>query len=153
MLTTGIIKIPFLKKYFTYLSFLSLSVGGAAATGDGDIMMRFSPSFLAVEFLRNGLTPQQAADSVINRIAQYYPENSAAVVVADMDGNYGAACQIFSSFPISIYYPELDKVMVEVTKCRQLNEEITTPGAGGLMIVNKILMFGLIFMVFVKFGI
>ena len=114
-------------------------------------MMRFSPSFLAVEFLRNGLTPQQAADSVINRIAQYYPNNAAAVVVADKEGNYGAACQIFSSFPISIYYPELEEVKVEVTKCRQLNEEIfTTPGTGNNMAVNKFMLICLIFMILNK---
>lgn len=29
-------------------------VGGAAATGDGDIMMRFLPSYQAVEFMRQG---------------------------------------------------------------------------------------------------
>ncbi|KAL7015909.1 hypothetical protein ACKWTF_016728 [Chironomus riparius] len=127
------------------------SAGGAAATGDGDVMMRFSPSFLAIEFLRNGLTPQQAADRVINRIAQYYPNNAAAIVVADMEGNYGAACQIFSSFPISIYYPGLDEVKVEVTKCRQLNEEIlTTPGTASHVTVNIILFVCLISIILKK---
>ncbi|XP_070508993.1 N(4)-(Beta-N-acetylglucosaminyl)-L-asparaginase-like [Chironomus tepperi] len=126
-------------------------VGGAAATGDGDIMMRFSPTFLAVELLRNGQTPQQAADRVINRIAQYYPNNSAAIVVTDMDGNYGAACQIFSSFPISIYYPELDEVKVEVTRCRRADEEVPTiPGAGSRVIVDKVLLICLIFVIFNK---
>lgn len=116
--------------------------------------MRFSPSFLAVEFLRNGLTPQQAADKVINRIAQYYPYNAAAIIVADVEGNYGAACQIFTSFPISIYNPELDEVKIEVTKCRQLNEEpSTTPGTGSHVIANKILLICLILMVLKKFRI
>ncbi|XP_037049375.1 N(4)-(Beta-N-acetylglucosaminyl)-L-asparaginase-like [Bradysia coprophila] len=99
------------------------SVGGAVATGDGDVMMRFSASFLGVEFLRNGYTPQQAADMVIARIGKYYPENSAAIVVVDVDGNYGSACQIFSSFPVSIYYSELDEVKVETTRCRQIGDE------------------------------
>lgn len=114
-------------------------------------MMRFSPSFLAVEFLRNGLTPQQAADSVISRIAQYYPNNATAIVVTDMDGNYGAACQIFSSFPISIYYPELDEVKIEVTKCRQMNEDVpTTPGAASHVVVSKILLMCLVLIIFKK---
>lgn len=104
------------------------SVGAAVATGDGDIMMRFSASFLGVEFLRNGYTPQQAADMVIDRIGKYYPENSAAVVVVDVDGNYGSACQIFSSFPVSFYYSDLDEVKVETTRCRQIGDDVTGSG-------------------------
>ena len=33
------------------------SVGGAAATGDGDVMLRLLPSFVAVEGMRAGLAP------------------------------------------------------------------------------------------------
>ena len=33
-------------------AFVDDEVGGAVATGDGDIMMRFSPAFLAVELMR-----------------------------------------------------------------------------------------------------
>ena len=33
-------------------AFVDEAVGGAVATGDGDIMMRFSPAFLAVELMR-----------------------------------------------------------------------------------------------------
>lgn len=50
-------------------------IGAAFATGDGDVMMRFLPSFLAVEGLRNGMTPEEAARRSIERIvwtlAQY----------------------------------------------------------------------------------
>lgn len=66
--------------------------GAAAATGDGDIMMRHLPSFLAVELLRNGLTPKKAADEVVRRIGENYPEFSGAIIVADKNGNYAAAC-------------------------------------------------------------
>jgi hypothetical protein len=94
-------------------------------------MMRFSASFLAVELVRSGHTPQAAADIVIARIGRYYPDNMAAVVVVDKEGNYGAACQIFSSFPISIFNPELDEVKVEVTKCRKSGEEVSTTTTDG----------------------
>lgn len=113
-------------------------MGGAAATGDGDVMMRFSASFLAVEFLRNGFTPQQAAEMVIDRINKYYPRNTAAVVVVDMEGNYGSACQIFDPFPISVYYPGLNEVKVEMIRCRQIGDE--TPGSGSLLSVNRIFL-------------
>ncbi len=35
-------------------AYVDSSVGGAAATGDGDVMLRFLPSFLAVEAMRIG---------------------------------------------------------------------------------------------------
>ncbi len=106
-------------------------------------MMRFSPSFLAVEFLRNGYTAQQAADMVIDRINKHYPQNSAAVVVLDMEGNYGSACQIFSSFPISIYYEGLNEVKVEVTRCRQIGDD-EGRGTGSYLSVSKALLVGII---------
>jgi N4-(beta-N-acetylglucosaminyl)-L-asparaginase len=114
-------------------------------------MMRFLPSFLAVELLRNGHTPQQAADMVIARIGQFYPENSAAVVVLDLEGNVGAACQIFSSFPVSIYHAELDDVRVVVTTCRQMGETTTPDGSCGLGGARILIIFvGLFLMIFMK---
>lgn len=102
------------------------SVGGATATGDGDVMMRFSSSFLAVELLRNGLSPQESAENVIDRIQEYYPRSIAAILVVDKNGNYGAACQIFDDFPISIFYPGLNETKIETIECRQFNEGSTT---------------------------
>ena len=37
--------------------------GCAAATGDGDITMRFLPAFLAVELMRGGADPQAACEA------------------------------------------------------------------------------------------
>lgn len=108
--------------------------------------MRFSASFLAVELMRNGQTPQKAAEIVIDRISQYYPENAAAIVVVDKDGNYAAACQNFNSFPISIRHSELDAVKIEVTKCRQFGDEKVTTGSAHKNHLNSI-----IFLVFVIF--
>ena len=110
-------------------------------------MMRFSASFLAVEFLRNGFSPQEAAERVIDRIQEYYPNNMAAVVVVDKNGNYGAACMIFSSFPISIYYPGLEEVKVETTTCRQVGDERTTVKNRGDLLSFKafIVIFGILF--------
>ncbi|KAJ6634045.1 N(4)-(Beta-N-acetylglucosaminyl)-L-asparaginase [Pseudolycoriella hygida] len=116
------------------------SAGGAVATGDGDIIMRFGASFLGVEFLRNGYRPQQAAEMVIDRINKYYPARSAAILIVDMEGNYGSACQIFRSFPISIYHSELNEVKVETISCRQLEDD--TPGSGSFLDANNILLVG-----------
>ncbi len=46
------------------------SVGGAAATGDGDVMLRALPSFVAVEEMRRGAEPEEAAREAIRRVAQ-----------------------------------------------------------------------------------
>jgi N4-(beta-N-acetylglucosaminyl)-L-asparaginase len=93
------------------------SVGGAAATGDGDVLMRFLPSFLAVEFLRNGASPDTAGEKALMRIAQHYPRFVGAIVVVDKYGNYGAACHGLDSFPFSVYNRQSNKVKVEKRDC------------------------------------
>lgn len=109
-------------------------------------MMRFSSSFLAVEFLRNGFSPQQSAEKVIDRIQEYYPKNMAAVVVLDKNGNYGGACLNFNSFLISIFYPGLNETKIETFECRKFNEEststvsTTTAGINALKFTSGIIL-------------
>ncbi|KAM3968123.1 N(4)-(Beta-N-acetylglucosaminyl)-L-asparaginase [Aphomia sociella] len=74
-------------------------VGGAAATGDGDVMLRFLPSFLAVEEMRRGASPSRAARTAIERITSHYSSFSGAVVALTKDGEYGAACHGIDKFP------------------------------------------------------
>ena len=66
-------------------------VGGCGATGDGDIMMRFLPCYQAVESLRLGMSPKDAAEDAIARIREYYPQFSGAVIVVDAEGNHAGA--------------------------------------------------------------
>ena len=98
-------------------SYADNSVGGAAATGDGDILMRFLPSFLAVEYLRNGNTPDAAGEKALMRIAQHYPHFVGAIVVVDKKGNYGSACHGLDSFPFSVYNPQTKIVKIEKRDC------------------------------------
>ena len=67
------------------------TVGGAAATGDGDIMMRFLPSFAAVQLMRAGADPTTACKQAIAPIATHFPTFSGGLVCLDKDGNHGAA--------------------------------------------------------------
>lgn len=60
--------------------------GAAVATGDGDVMMRFVPSFLAVEEIKRGATPLEAAKLAIKRIVKKYPNFMGAVLVANIQG-------------------------------------------------------------------
>eukprot|EP00752_Nemacystus_decipiens_P003978 g3643.t1 len=66
-------------------------VGGAAATGDGDVMMRFLPSFRAVERMRAGASPQDACAEALCSIARFYPTFGGALVCANKTGAHGAA--------------------------------------------------------------
>jgi isoaspartyl peptidase/L-asparaginase-like protein (Ntn-hydrolase superfamily) len=93
------------------------SVGAAAATGDGDILMRFLPSFLAVEYLRTGSTPEVAGQRALIRIGKFYPKYVGAIVVVDKDGNYGAACHGIDFFPYSVFHPRTKTVSVNKVKC------------------------------------
>ncbi|XP_075229322.1 N(4)-(Beta-N-acetylglucosaminyl)-L-asparaginase-like [Lycorma delicatula] len=93
------------------------TVGGAAATGDGDVMMRFLPSFLAVEEMRRGASPTEAAETAIKRIAQYYPKFFGAVIAANVSGEYGAACNGMKEFPYSVVSPKLKHVTVKKIPC------------------------------------
>lgn len=77
-------------------------VGAACATGDGDILMRFLPSFLAVEEMRRGATPKDAAKTAIDRIARHYPKTMGAVVAVNKNGEYGAACTGMQKFSFSV---------------------------------------------------
>lgn len=92
-------------------------VGAAAATGDGDILMRFLPSLLAVEFLRSGMTPDEAGMKALERISRHYSKFVGGIVVVDRYGNYGAACHGIDQFPFSVYHPKLKKVKVEKRDC------------------------------------
>lgn len=91
-------------------------IGAAAATGDGDVMMRFLPSFLAVELLRNGKQPKQAAETAIQRIREFYPTFFGGIVVVNQHGEYAAACNGMEKFPFSIA-TESAGIRIESVEC------------------------------------
>ncbi|XP_011301966.1 N(4)-(Beta-N-acetylglucosaminyl)-L-asparaginase isoform X2 [Fopius arisanus] len=95
-------------------------VGAAAATGDGDIMMRFVPSFLAVEEMRRGATPTAAAVKVIARIVKHYPTFTGGVIAIDTNGKYGAACNGIPSFPFYVANLALGKATRKSVSCNNL---------------------------------
>ncbi|KAL2163236.1 hypothetical protein VTH06DRAFT_5292 [Thermothelomyces fergusii] len=72
-------------------SYVDGDVGGCGATGDGDIMMRFLPCYQAVENLRLGMTPTEAAEDAVRRMLRKFPDISSGVVVVNNKGEHGAA--------------------------------------------------------------
>jgi len=94
-------------------AFVDASIGGAAATGDGDVMMRFLPSFFAVQEMGKGvhvrfaqpslpprsnlllttrlIQPTEACERALRRIAAFYPDFLGAMVCLNRFGEYGGA--------------------------------------------------------------
>ena len=55
--------------------FVDNEVGAATATGMGELVLKTLGSFLVVEFMRNGMSPQQACEAAVMRIVHKLPEN------------------------------------------------------------------------------
>jgi len=55
--------------------FVDNEVGGATATGMGELVLKTCGSFLVVELMRNGKTPQEACKEAVLRIVKKDPEN------------------------------------------------------------------------------
>jgi N4-(beta-N-acetylglucosaminyl)-L-asparaginase len=88
-------------------------VGAAGATGIGENVMRYCGSFLVVEYMRQGLHPQEACVRTIERIAKMDPKGydlSINFVALDKKGRYGAA-GTGKDFPYSVAYPGYSEVL------------------------------------------
>ncbi|KAK1753194.1 asparaginase-domain-containing protein [Echria macrotheca] len=72
-------------------SYVDGEVGGCGATGDGDVMMRFLPCYQAVENLRRGMSPTEAAEDAVKRMLRKYPRISSGIVVVNAKGEHGGA--------------------------------------------------------------
>lgn len=84
-------------------AFVDPFVGGAAATGDGDIMMRFLPSYQTVQNMKEGMTPSEASTDALKRILKFFPDFSGGIVALNMKGEHGGAgCNWGSDFTYSV---------------------------------------------------
>jgi N4-(beta-N-acetylglucosaminyl)-L-asparaginase len=73
--------------------FCDNEVGGAVATGLGEFVMKTLGSFLIVELMRNGRSPQKACEEAVNRIVKRYntyKEFQVGYLAIDKAGNVGA---------------------------------------------------------------
>lgn len=73
-------------------AFVDNEVGGACATGLGELIMKICGSFLVVELMRQGRTPQQACEEAVRRITakQDYKDVQAGFLAINKQGAYGA---------------------------------------------------------------
>ncbi|KAH3708599.1 N(4)-(Beta-N-acetylglucosaminyl)-L-asparaginase-like [Dreissena polymorpha] len=98
-------------------SYADNDIGAATCTGNGDIMMRFLPSYQAVSLMGEGLSPEAAARSAVDTIRRKYPTFSGAVVAANKQGAFGAACHRWTNFAITAISPSIVDVTVFNITC------------------------------------
>jgi N4-(beta-N-acetylglucosaminyl)-L-asparaginase len=75
--------------------FVDNEIGGAVATGMGEEIVKTVGSFLIVELMRNGMTPQDACEEAVRRIVsknEDYKDFQIAYIAMDKLGNVGAYC-------------------------------------------------------------
>jgi len=93
--------------------FVDNEVGGAACTGLGEMVLRTLGSFLVVEEMRRGASPQKAAEAAIKRLVRKYPEQSKVAqvgfVAVDKKGRHGAYA-IHKGFNYAIYQDNVNQV-------------------------------------------
>ncbi len=65
-------------------------VGAAIATGDGDVMMRFLPTYHTVELMRKGASPEDAAYQAMRRIISKGYNFDGAIVALNKHGQHGS---------------------------------------------------------------
>jgi len=73
--------------------FVDGEIGGAVATGSGELVMKTLGSFLVVELMRNGKTPDEACREAVERIAGKIPDHQnhqIGYLALDLQGNVGS---------------------------------------------------------------
>ena len=89
-------------------------VGAAGATGVGENVLRYCGSFLVVEYMRQGLHPQEACIKTIERIARLDPLNVDQLfinfIAIDKKGRFGAA-GTGEGFQYAVTYPGYSEVL------------------------------------------
>lgn len=84
-------------------------VGGAIATGNGDVMMRFLPTYHTVELMRTGMDPDAAAAAAIKRITDKGYQFDGAILALRRDGAHGGAKAGWSDTPVPYAVTTPDK--------------------------------------------
>ncbi|WP_303925420.1 N(4)-(beta-N-acetylglucosaminyl)-L-asparaginase [Draconibacterium sediminis] len=75
--------------------FVDGEVGGATATGSGELVMKTLGSFLVVELMRSGMSPNRACEEAVRRIAKKIPDyqsHQIGYIALNTKGEYGSFC-------------------------------------------------------------
>jgi N4-(beta-N-acetylglucosaminyl)-L-asparaginase len=91
-------------------AYVDNEVGGVAATGNGDVMMRFGLALMAVEYMRDGKPPAEACLRSLRRIEAKGYKISACLVALDKKGDFGAARIGPGMFPHAVRNAAVDEI-------------------------------------------
>jgi len=91
-------------------AYVDNDVGGVAATGNGDVMMRFGLALMAVELMRAGKSPADACAASLRRVEAKGYKVQACLVALNKAGEFGAAKIGPGDFPYAIRNGALDEV-------------------------------------------
>jgi N4-(beta-N-acetylglucosaminyl)-L-asparaginase len=91
-------------------AYVDNDVGGVAATGDGDIMVRFAPSVYALELMRRGASPADACTRSLARIEAKGYQVSACLIALSKHGAFGAARIGEAPFSYAVKDARVDEV-------------------------------------------
>ncbi len=75
--------------------FVDGEIGGAVATGSGELVMKTLGTFLVVELMRNGMSPDVACEEAVKRIARKIPDyekHQIGYIALNISGEYGSFC-------------------------------------------------------------
>ncbi|MCD4679806.1 MAG: N(4)-(beta-N-acetylglucosaminyl)-L-asparaginase [Bacteroidales bacterium] len=93
--------------------FVDNEVGGAVATGTGELVMKTLGTFLVVELMRNGMSPQEACVEAVKRIANKIPDYEKfqiGYLAINKSGDTGAYC-IQKGFNYALYQDDENKLI------------------------------------------
>ena len=91
--------------------FIDNTVGGAVATGMGEEVLKTVGSFLIVELMRNGMSPQKACEEAVGRITSKndrYKDFQIAYIAINKAGETGSYC-IHEGFTYMKYQNKINK--------------------------------------------
>ncbi|TVQ65200.1 MAG: glycosylasparaginase [Balneolaceae bacterium] len=84
-------------------------VGAATATGLGETIIKVCGSFLVVELMRQGRSPQQACEEAVNRLIEKNSENiedmQAGFIAVNKEGEYGGYA-VHPGFDFAVHHQD-----------------------------------------------
>lgn len=93
--------------------FVDGEVGGACATGSGELVMKTLGSFLVVELMRQGMSPDDACQEAVRRIVKKMPNyerHQIGYIALNTKGEVGAHC-IQLGFNYALKSPDQTKLI------------------------------------------
>ena len=93
--------------------FCDNEIGGAAATGQGELVLKTLGSFLVVELMRNGMSPKDACKEAVMRIVKKIPDyqkSQIGYIAINKAGETGAYC-LHPGFNFALYRDGKNKLI------------------------------------------